>query len=139
MFRELALMLGGDEAERRRVESGRRGCGRNSLCVSPMRRKADDHGRIYTPYTSGAPGFNFSPNHLFLFSREVCRSCAVLLFDRDTQRVHRLHDFSKASAMLRGCQFARLRDDLVSSAGECPPILAAGVTIAGHNNPSHRQ
>ena len=62
-----------------------------------MRRKADDHGRIYTPYSSGAPGFNFSPNHLLLFSRKVCRSCAVLLFDCDTQRGHRLHDFSKAS------------------------------------------
>jgi hypothetical protein len=41
--------------------------------------------------------FNFSANHLFLFSRTEYRSCAVfLLQDRDTQRVYRLHDFTKA-------------------------------------------
>lgn len=41
--------------------------------------------------------FNFSANHLFLLSRKEYRSCAVLLLlDRDTQRVYRLHDFTKA-------------------------------------------
>ena len=40
--------------------------------------------------------FNFSANHLFLLSRTEYRSCAVLLMrDGDTQRVYRLHDFSK--------------------------------------------
>ena len=40
--------------------------------------------------------FNFSANHLFLLSRTEYPSCAVLLMqDRDTQRVYRLHDFSK--------------------------------------------
>jgi hypothetical protein len=40
--------------------------------------------------------FNFSANHLFLLSRTY-PSCAVfLLRDLDTQRVYRLHDFSKA-------------------------------------------
>ena len=40
--------------------------------------------------------FNFSANHLFLISRTEYPSCAVLLMhDRDTQRVYRLHDFSK--------------------------------------------
>ena len=40
--------------------------------------------------------FNFSANHLFLLSRKEYRSCAVLLLlDRDTQRVYRLHDFTK--------------------------------------------
>ena len=41
--------------------------------------------------------FNFSANHLFLLSRTEYRKCAVfLLRDLDTQRVYRLHDFSKA-------------------------------------------
>ena len=40
--------------------------------------------------------FNFSANHLFLISRTEYRSCAVFLMqDRDTERVYRLHDFSK--------------------------------------------
>jgi len=43
------------------------------------------------------PMFNFSPNHLFLLSRTEYRSCAVFLMqDRDTQRVYRLYDFTKA-------------------------------------------
>ena len=47
--------------------------------------------------------FNFSANHLFLLSRKEYRSCAVLLLlDRDTQRVYRLHDFSKAHALVPG-------------------------------------
>ncbi len=41
--------------------------------------------------------FNFSANHLFLISRTEYPSYAVLLMqDRDTQRVYRLYDFSKA-------------------------------------------
>ena len=41
--------------------------------------------------------FNFSANHLLLISRTEHRSYAVLLMqDRDTQRVYRLYDFSKA-------------------------------------------
>ena len=41
--------------------------------------------------------FNFSANHLLLLSRTEYPSCAVfLLRDLDTQRVYRLHDFSKA-------------------------------------------
>ncbi len=41
--------------------------------------------------------FNFSANHLFLLSRTECPACAVFLMqDRDTQRVYRLYDFSKA-------------------------------------------
>ena len=40
---------------------------------------------------------NFSANHLFLLSRTEYRSCAVFLMqDRDTQRVYRLYDFTKA-------------------------------------------
>ena len=43
--------------------------------------------------------FNFSANHLFLLSRTEYRSCAVFLMqDRDTQRVYRLYDFTKASS-----------------------------------------
>ena len=41
--------------------------------------------------------FNFSANHLFLLSRTEYRSCAVfVMLDRDTQRVYRLYDFTKA-------------------------------------------
>ena len=41
--------------------------------------------------------FNFSANHLFLLSRTEYRSCAVFLMqDRDSQRVYRLYDFTKA-------------------------------------------
>jgi hypothetical protein len=41
--------------------------------------------------------FNFSANHLLLISRMEYPSYAVLLMrDRDTQRVYRLYDFSKA-------------------------------------------
>jgi hypothetical protein len=41
--------------------------------------------------------FNFSANHLFLLSRTEYPSCAVfLLQDRDTKRVYRLFDFTKA-------------------------------------------
>jgi hypothetical protein len=40
--------------------------------------------------------FNFSANHLYLLSRTEYPSCAVfLLQDHDTQRVYRLHDFTK--------------------------------------------
>jgi hypothetical protein len=41
--------------------------------------------------------FNFSAHHLVLISRTEYPSYAVLLMqDRDTQRVYRLYDFSKA-------------------------------------------
>ena len=41
--------------------------------------------------------FNFSANHLLLISRTEYPSYAVLLMqNRDTQRVYRLYDFSKA-------------------------------------------
>ena len=41
--------------------------------------------------------FNFSANHLFLLSRTEYPSYAVfLLEDRDTRRVYRLYDFTKA-------------------------------------------
>jgi hypothetical protein len=41
--------------------------------------------------------FNFSANHLVLISRTEYPTYVVLLMrDRDTQRVYRLYDFSKA-------------------------------------------
>lgn len=56
-----------------------------------MGRRSRDLRPLYFPM------FNFSANHLFLLSRTEYRSCAVfLLQDRDTQRVYRLYDFSKA-------------------------------------------
>lgn len=50
--------------------------------------------------------FNFSANHLFLLSRTEYQKCAVfLLQDRDTQRVYRLHDFSKALLIRPGVAY----------------------------------
>jgi hypothetical protein len=41
--------------------------------------------------------FNFSANHLFLLTRtEYPKYAVFLLQDRDTQRVYRLYDFTKA-------------------------------------------
>ena len=50
--------------------------------------------------------FNFSANHLFLISRTEYPSYAVLLMrDRDTQRVYRLYDFSKAQLIRPGVAY----------------------------------
>ena len=50
--------------------------------------------------------FNFSANHLFLLSRTEYSSCAVfLLRDLDTQRVYRLHDFTKAQLIRPGVAY----------------------------------
>ncbi len=50
--------------------------------------------------------FNFSANHLFLLSRTEYLSCAVfLLQDLDTQRVYRLHDFTKAHLIRPGVAY----------------------------------
>jgi hypothetical protein len=50
--------------------------------------------------------FNFSANHLFLLSRTEFPSCAVFLFqDLDTQRVYRLHDFTKAQLIRPGVAY----------------------------------
>ena len=50
--------------------------------------------------------FNFSANHLLLLSRTEYPSCAVfLLRDLDTQRVYRLHDFTKAQLIWPGVAY----------------------------------
>jgi hypothetical protein len=50
--------------------------------------------------------FNFSANHLVLISRTEYPSYAVLLMrDRDTQRVYRLYDFSKAQLIRPGVAY----------------------------------
>jgi hypothetical protein len=50
--------------------------------------------------------FNFSANHLFLISRTEHPSFAVLLMqDRDTKRVYRLYDFSKAKLIWPGVAY----------------------------------
>ena len=50
--------------------------------------------------------FNFSANHLVLISRTEYPSYAVLLMlDRDTQRVYRLYDFSKAQLFRPGVAY----------------------------------
>ena len=54
-------------------------------------------GGLCVPPLSVPSMFNFSANHLYLLSRTEYPSCAVFLMqDLDTQRVYRLHDFSKA-------------------------------------------
>ena len=50
--------------------------------------------------------FNFSANHLFLLSRTEYSSCAVFLLQvLDTQRVYRLHDFTKAQLIRPGVAY----------------------------------
>lgn len=50
--------------------------------------------------------FNFSANHLLLISRTDYPSYAVFLMrDRDTQRVYRLHDFSKSQLIRPGVAY----------------------------------
>ena len=50
--------------------------------------------------------FNFSANHLFLISRTDYQAYAVLLMlDRDTRRVYRLYDFSKAQPIRPGVAY----------------------------------
>jgi len=50
--------------------------------------------------------FNFSANHLFLLSRTERPAGAVfLLQDRDTQRVYRLYDFTKALLIRPGVAY----------------------------------
>ena len=50
--------------------------------------------------------FNFSANHLYLLSRTEYPSCAVfLLRDHDTQRVYRLHDFTKTLLIRPGVAY----------------------------------
>ncbi|MBV9766000.1 MAG: hypothetical protein JOZ48_14230 [Acidobacteriaceae bacterium] len=50
--------------------------------------------------------FNFSANHLFLLSRTEYPSYAVfLLEDRDTRRVYRLYDFTKARPISPGVAY----------------------------------
>src|SRR5207302_4014289 len=50
--------------------------------------------------------FNFSANHLLLISRTEYPSYAVILMqDRDTQRVYRLYDFSKAQLIRPGVAY----------------------------------
>ena len=61
--------------------------------------------------------FNFSANHPLLRSRTEYPSCAVfLLRDLDTQRVYRLHDFTKA--LLIRPQVAYCIAGKVNSAGK---------------------
>jgi hypothetical protein len=50
--------------------------------------------------------FNFSANHLMLISRTEYPSYAVLLMrDRNTQRVYRLYDFTKAQLIRPGVAY----------------------------------
>ena len=75
--------------------------GRVGPGVRGARAAADRVGRpnsrLRLDASPASPMFNFSANHLFLLSRTEYRSCAVFLMqDRDTQRVYRLYDFTKA-------------------------------------------
>ena len=74
--------------------------------------------RALPPSASGfLPSVNFSANHLFLLSRTEYSSCAVfLLRDLDTQRVYRLHEFTKAQLIRPGVRL------LHSGQGQTAPI-----------------
>ena len=49
--------------------------------------------------------FNFSANHLLLISRTEYPYAVLLMRDRDTQRVYRLYDFSKAQLIRPGVAY----------------------------------
>ena len=105
-------MLGGDslrkasrESNPRRKSSLVRLRASAALCDNPAEESAalpligaaNGAGSSRVTALCFLPMFNFSANHLFLLSRTEYRSCAVfLLQDRDTQRVYRLYDFTKA-------------------------------------------
>ena len=72
--------------------------------VTPQRRC--QWAEIILDLRSCNPMFNFSPNHLFLLSRTEYPSYTVfLLQDRDTQRVYRLYDFTKAQLIQPGVAY----------------------------------
>jgi len=84
--------------------------------------------------------FNFSANHLFLLSRTEYRSCAVFLMqDRDTQRVYRLYDFTKA--LLIPPDLAYCIAGKVNSAGRLYPVIESVRPDTKHsrcaNAPAH--
>jgi len=55
------------------------------------------------PLSMFATMFNFNVNHRFLVSRREYRACAVLLLvDRDTQCVYRLHALTKTYHLVPG-------------------------------------
>ena len=84
--------------------------------------------------------FNFSANHLFLLSRTEYRSCAVFLMqDRDTQRVYRLYDFTKAQLIPPGRAYCIAGK--VNSAGK-PYLVIESVRpdtkhLRESNDPAH--
>ena len=69
--------------------------------VDPERRCRSGGGASHpVPFNTM---FNFSTNHLCFLSRKEYRSSAVmLLLDRDTQRVYRLHDFTNSHHLVPG-------------------------------------
>ena len=84
--------------------------------------------------------FNFSANHLLLLSRTEYRSCAVFLMqDRDTQRVYRLYDFTKA--LLIPPDMAHCIAGKVNSAGRLYLVIESARPdtkhIRGSINPAH--
>jgi hypothetical protein len=92
-------------------------------------------GGPFEPSASGFPMFNFSANHLFLLSRTEYPSCAVfLLQDLDTQRVYRLHDFSKAQLIRPGVAYCVAGK--VNSAGKLYLVIESVRPDTKHNGAS---
>ena len=80
--------------------------------------------------------FNFSANHLFLLSRTEYRSCAVfLLQDRDTQRVYRLHDFTKALLIEPNVAYCEARK--VNSSDKLYLVIESVRLDTKHSRSSH--
>ena len=79
--------------------------------------------------------FNFSANHLVLISRTEYPSYAVILMqDRDTQRVYRLYDFSKAQLIRPGVAYCIAGK--VNSADKLYPVIESVKPDAKHNRSS---
>jgi hypothetical protein len=80
--------------------------------------------------------FNFSANHLFLFSRTEYRKCAVfLLQDLDTQRVYRLYDFTKALLLRPGVAYSVAGK--VNSADKLYLVIESVRLDTKHSRPSN--
>ncbi len=76
--------------------------------------------------------FNFSANHLTLLSRTEYRSCAVfMVLDHSTQRVYRLHDFTKAHALEPGSYYCV--SGKVNSADKLYLVIESVKPDAKHN------
>ncbi|MGO8816395.1 MAG: hypothetical protein ACLQVG_17290 [Terriglobia bacterium] len=99
----------------------------NPSTALPMRRERFPRSPSHFRFM-----FNFSANHLTLLSRTEYRSCAVfMVLDHSTQRVYRLHDFTKAHALEPGSYYCV--SGKVNSADKLYLVIESVKPDAKHN------